>query len=363
MSTALICDNAYQLHLGEALNRLGLLPDRVGALVSLGDTRLSWRARGIAEAASWRHVHVGCAASFWAQVGCAVALRLAPPKPLREAINGVRAIVIFNDTHPCTVQLRKLFPSASVTLVEEGTGLHRTRHIDRWLPRRWLGRLLVPGLTITGRQGESPWVDQLWVSQDHALTPAQRQKPIVMFDRRAAITEMRRAHGIRADLPADGRPVLLVLGQPFVEDGVLTRARLRSMLDAVATAIGHDDGAMMRAYKPHPRERQGAHNAAHVLGPGATILDQYTPLELLDFNEAPVLLLTFASSAARQGAANWRCVSLAPCFPLLAGEIGDERTFPGVTFLRELGELAAELTPLATSNLGRQPRVARGLDQ
>ena len=343
MSGLLVCDNVYQLQLGWAMHALHLGAYRIGAVISIGDVRLGHRARDIAAQAGWQHLHVSCPPSFHGQLARAVMLGIRPPRGLRTVLRSTRALIIFNDTHPCTARIRSLCPGARVSLIEEGTGLHRSRPVGRLSPRRWLGGRLVRGLNVSGRQGEAPWVDELWVTQTHALTPAQQRKRVRTFDRQAAVAEMRRSCGVEAGLGDDDRPVLLLLGQPFVEDGVLTRRAFDSMLDALSAALGSSVDRMRRVYKPHPREREPRRSAGRALGSGVVMLDQHVPLETLDFGSRRLFVLSFTSGAVRQLGDTWRCVSVARCFPTLAGEIGDVRTYAGVTFLEHLLELPGEV--------------------
>lgn len=343
MSAILVCDNTYQLCLGWAMRDTHLRAYRISAVISIGDDRLRHRARDVAAKGEWRHLHVSCPRSFHGQVARAVMLGIRPPRSLRAMLRAIRALIIFNDTHPCTARIRSLCSGATVSLIEEGTGLHLTRPVGGLSPRRWLGSRLVRGLNVSGRQGEAPWVNELWVTQTHALTPVQQGKRVRIFNRKAVIAEMRRSCGVDAGLPDNGRPVLLLLGQPFVEDGVLTRRAFDSMLDALSAALGSAAQGMLRVYKPHPRERQPQRSAGRALGTDVVMLDQHAPLETLDFGQHRLLVLSFTSGAVRQLADTWRCLSVARCFPALAREIGDVQTYVGVTFLQHLPELTGEL--------------------
>jgi hypothetical protein len=278
----------------------------------------------------------------------ALAIRL--PGGLRDLLEATRHIILFNDLHPCAVQIRARCRAAAVSLIEEGTGLHRGRPQGRLSARRWLTAMLVPGSNLSGRQGESPWIETLWVTQTESLTPAHRRKRIVTFDRGAIITEIRRRWGTRPDLPHDNRPLLLLVGQPFVEDGVLTRRQLDAMLDAVSAAV--PDEARCRvviAYKPHPREQAPGRSASRVFGDEVLILDRDAPLETMDFEGRRVFLLSFTSGAVRGLTDNWRRVSAAACFPALMPEIGSASSFGGVMFPRDLSQLRSEITTFIAS--------------
>lgn len=360
MSASLVCDNVYQLYVGLAMHALHLRAYRIGAVISIGDARLRDCASDAASKAGWHHIHVSCPPSFYGQLACAVSLGLRLPSGLRDVLRATRALIVFNDTHPCTAQLRRQCPDASVSLVEEGTGLHRSRPVSRMSPRRWLGGRVVHGLSLSGRQGEASWVDELWVTQTHALTPAQRGKRISTFDRREIVAEMRRSHGVDAGLPDTDEPVLLLLGQPFVEDGVLTRRAFDSMLDPLSSAIRNASPGILRVYKPHPRERQPRVSADRALGAAAVMLDGHAPLEVLAFGRHRLLVLFFTSGAVRDLADTWRCISVASCFPELAGEIGDERTYAGVTFPRSLRELSVELTAFGNARPSPASRAHGG---
>lgn len=350
MSTTLICDNVYQLYLAWALETLGAWPFKVGTMISVGDHYLAARSADVAVEIGWRHLHRWCPSSFGGQVVCGTALALRPPARFRELLSDTRSLIVFNDTHPCTVQIRGLCRQAPVTMIEEGTGLHRSRLIGRWSGRRWLSHLLVQELNLSGRQGEAPWVDELWVSHTDSLTPAQQRKRVVTFDRGAAVSAMRRRWGALPDLPEGDGPILLVVGQPFVEDGVLTRGQAEAMHREIAAALPPDlRGRMVCAYKPHPRERGPQHNATRILGGGALVLDRHVPLEILDFGARPVFALSLTSGAVRGLPGAWTCVSAARCFPPLAWEIGSANMFPGVRFLDDLGELPRTIDAFLTS--------------
>jgi len=343
MSTVLVCDNVYQLYLGWAMRVMYLRAYRISTMISIGGAPLQQRARDLAAKGGWRHVHVPCPSTFQGQLARAVMLGIRPPRGLREALRATRALIIFNDTHPCTARIRSQCAGATVSMIEEGTGVHRSRPAGGLAARPWLGGRLVRGLNASGRHGEAPWVNELWVTQTHALTPAQRGKRVRTFDRKAVIAEMRRSCGVDAGLPADGRPVLLLLGQPFVEDRVLRRRAFESMLNALSVALGSTPEGMLRVYKPHPRERQPRQSAIRALGTDVLILDQHAPLEALDFGRHRLLVVSFTSGAVRQLADTWKCISVAGCFPALAREIGDVRTYAGVTFLADLTRLPGEL--------------------
>ena len=311
-------------------------------MISVGGGLLEERAAEVAARSGWRHVHVTCPSSFVGQLARSLALLVRPPDNLRLAIAGTQALVVFNDTHPCTVQIRGRCRQAPVSLVEEGTGLHRTRPFEHG--RRWLARVFAPALNASGRQGEARWVDELWVSHVGSLTPAQRLKRIETFDRTAVVAEIRRGWSTVPAMPEDARPVLLLLGQPFVEDQVMTRSQAGAMFDAVAAALPKGiDGRMVLAYKPHPREQRPGPTSASVLGPSAIVLDQHVPLEAMDFGERRLFVLSFTSGAMRGLAGAWHCVSVAGCFPALAREIGETSMFPGLNFLGDLGQLPREL--------------------
>lgn len=361
MCTTLVCDNLYQLYVGQALCTLRSGPATSGCVVSIGDDYLEARAEEAAGDLGWRSHHIACPPAPLGQFARAAALKVRTRGDLHGLLGATRQLLIFNDTHPCTVQIRACCRGATVTLIEEGTGLHRSRPVGMLSARRWLGRLLVPGLNVSGRQGEAPWVDALWVSHEDTLTPVQRRKHIMRFDRAAIVGDIRRRWGTVAQLPGDGRPVLLFLGQPFVEDRVLTRRQLEAMLGAVSAALPGDLGAwMLRAYKPHPREQAPAPAAARLLGRDVLVLDQHVPLESMDFGGRRMLVLFFTSGAVRGLTDGWRCVSLAGCFPALASEIGGEESFSGVTFLRDLGGLPAEVATFLEPTAGVQEPELRG---
>ena len=340
MSTTIICDNVYQLYLAWALDTLGAWPFKIGTIISVGDRQLAGSVADVAAAIGWRHLHRHCPSSFGGQVVCGTALALRPPALFRKVLKDTQSLIVFNDTHPCAVKIRGLCRQAVVVMIEEGTGLHRSRPIGRWSSRWWLSRLLVQELNVSGRQGEAPWVDELWVSQTDHLTPLQQRKRIAVFDRAAAVGAMRQRWGASPDLPGGDGPILLVLGQPFVEDGVLTRSQAEAMHQEIAAAITPDlRSRMVSVYKPHPREREPQQNATRLLGSSALILDRHVPFEVLSFGRRQVFALSLTSGAVRGLPGVWACVSAARCFPALALEIGSADVFPGVRFLDDLDDL------------------------
>ena len=340
----IICDNVYQLLIAWGLHATGALPERVGTVVSIGSRLLMQRSANVAAAMGATAIHVACGDDPLAQLACAARLRLSTSGALSEAIRAAGRLTVFNDVHPVTVGLCRYRQGAVVSLVEEGVGVHRHRHIGWLSPMRWLGTALVPGLNVSGRMGEAAWVDELWVSDASTLSANQQRKRIRVISSAAMIDEIRRRWPSASGLPDDPRPLLLFLGQPFVEDGVIGRREFDDMLQAIANAIPQSSRRrMLCAYKPHPRERDGQAAAARLFGDEAVLLDGNVPIEAIDLRERDIFLAAFTSGGLRNLTDARRRISVASCFPRLLSEIGDRGIFPNVTFLTSLDQLPIEL--------------------
>ena len=333
--TTLVCDNVYQLYLAWALSSLEMLPHRIDGVLSIGESRVEKRAAEVAAELGARHAHLVYGASVKRQAGARRSIGRLSAR-VRALLEPTRHLVIFNDLHPGTIGIYRRCRPVTVSLIEEGVGVHRTRRAN--------------GRARPGRMGEAPWIDELWVSQTETLTPYQRRKRIVTFDRGQAIAAMRGRWATTPKLADGTRPLLLMIGQPFVEDRVLTRAQFDAILDDVAGAIpGTIRARVSLAYKPHPRERAPRRAAARAFGEDVVMLDQEAPLETLDFGNRRLFVLTFTSGATRALADDWRVVSVVRCFPALAGELEDPRTYPGVTFLDALSGLRPQLEAFSRS--------------
>ena len=345
----LVCDNTYQLLVGLALHRLGRFAWPVKTLVTLGSVGFDERARQFATNDGIDRFHISVPVSEWAQVDHLRRLLRTFPAQLAERLSGARSLAVFNDLHPYAALIRHFAPAARVTHVEEGVGTHRSRPLDvqttNCLPYRILDRTELPELHLSERMGEAPWIDALLVSQTDTLTSVQARKKVETFDLADVMTEIRRNWGQRAVLPeTDQRPVVLLVGQPFVEDGVLREGDIDAVLQDIAGELPEAlaDRAIT-AYKPHPRETAPEPRARRIFGSGARMLSPDIPLELVDFEERKVLVLGFNSGGLRSLGVSYRCISLSNCFDRLRQDIGSPTIYPGTVFLDDLNRLAGEI--------------------
>jgi hypothetical protein len=336
-----VCDTSYQLLTVWGLRESGFLQEAPEIVLSIGDERLRGRADAIASALGTTHHHVAFPDRPLARLRASRRLVRELPPDVRDRLAHAERLLVFNDAHPATVAIRRACRRADTVLIEEGIGVHRTRPMRAF--DRWLGRLVAPGLNTSGRQGEAAWVDELWVSQTDTLTPAQRRARVKSFDRAALLETMRRRWRVSAALAGEG-PVLLFVGQPFVEDGVLTADQRRRVHAEVRAALAPDLVARVSAaYKPHPRETGPEQSARELFAEDVVLLDRDLPLEVMDLGDRPVMVVAMTSGSLRGVPAFWRCVSIAHCFPWLTGEAGSATIFPGVRFIDRIESLGEEL--------------------
>ena len=199
----------------------------------------------------------------------------------------INNIYAYNDADPVTQYLLHNMPHhGEVVIIEEGIGLYRTMHKRHEVFLGLLGQFCFgKWFENIHRIGESSFITQINCSMPCYLSNIQKTKKI-NIQQPIDYTLLAQQYDI-AEVPN----VYWFVGQPLVEDGVLSEKEYIKIIEDVASFC-HLKG-MSIILKPHPRENleKYSHISININH------SKDVPIELLVDSSNPILVFTMYSSA------------------------------------------------------------------
>lgn len=191
------------------------------------------------------------------------------------------SVFIYNDTDPVVQWVENKIKHNDVVLIEEGIGIYRNVVKRQRNFFKYLGKIFF-GIYFEDiyRMGTSKPVTRIECTQPERLNVIQQKKEIFL-KKELDFTTIADNIGIRRISSENW-----FLGQPLVEDGVLTKSEYMNQLRRI---LDYTKGEII--IKPHPRENLDKYSGMYV------VRNSTTPIELMIDNSSPTHIYTMYSSA------------------------------------------------------------------
>lgn len=197
-------------------------------------------------------------------------------------------IIVFNDVDPVVQWILHRLTYKNAIVVEEGIGLYRDIRKQNEVVFRFLGKILF-GFDFENltRIGTSKSITYIHCAHPERLNAVQKTKRIIKQEK-TDFSNIAKELNIKQYNNRNW-----FIGQPLVEDGVLTEIEYKRIIRKIFEIKGIDEDKWI--IKPHPREDISKYEE---FDKNAIIIQDYEiPVELLINNESLLDVYTLYSSA------------------------------------------------------------------